>query len=127
MTDKEQQEWRDNLIEVLYPTIRERFFQEMKGEIARQVALNVGKWMDFPLTVKQVAKLLDVDFRTIYKWQERGTITLDKSGKKKYTISLKSLNSQLSGKKELMIELSGNQKSSKVKSRGRAREANSEQ
>ena len=122
MNKKEQEQWRDSMVETLYPEIKERFHKEIKAEIARLVALHVGKWMDLPLTVKQVANLLDEKVATIYKWQERGAITFDKTGKKKYTISLRKMNIQLSGRKDPALELSGN-KTSKVESGDSAGEA----
>ncbi len=50
-------------------------------ELAKQyIAEEWGKVLDIPLTIDQVASLLDQDPQTIYKWRQRGTLPFYKRG-----------------------------------------------
>ena len=126
MTDKEQKQWRDSMVEVLYPSFKERFQKELDEEVAKLVAHYVGIWFDVRLSVKQAAQILGKKPTAIYKRNGRGSLKFDKTGKRTYTISLRSMNIQLSGQKDPALELSG-AKSSKVESGDSAGEAISEQ
>ena len=82
--------------------LREAIINRMKEEVMREVSSSlksfvtdyVGSILDFPLTVKQTARLTGRSVENIYKMCQRGTIPYTKRGGQLH-INLKDISSRL--------------------------------
>lgn len=81
----------------LYLKLYQSLFADLSAVIAREVSEQVQRYLDLPLTVEQVAMLLDVQPDVIYKWHQRGRLNFTKKCGR-LTITLQEVNHQLTNK-----------------------------
>lgn len=86
----------------LYLKLYKSLFADLSAVISREVSDQVQRYLDLPLTVEQVAILLDVQPDVIYKWHQRGRLNFTKKCGR-LTITLQEVNHQLTNKDTIAL------------------------
>lgn len=86
----------------MYLNLYKSLYADLSAVITREVSEQVQRYLDLPLTVEQVAMLLDVQPDVIYKWHQRGRLNFTKKCGR-LTITLQEVNHQLTNKEAIEL------------------------